>query len=118
MEGEEERAVLNVVEVETVDPAREVECADEGSLVGEQSAVNEVGGRAMLYVDIVSETNATLAGNGHTFSVVVDFGELEQRIGMIGKFSHDCVEPFRICTRCNVGRCSFAVRKPKTYLQT
>lgn len=91
MNSEEEGSVLNSVEVQPVEPTREIEGSDEGTFVSEERSINKVHGLSVL----CHSFSAWLLWSREirpTLSVSINLGKLEQRVGMPWQLSEEIIE--------------------------
>lgn len=83
MESQKEWSILNMVKVQTVEPAREVESTDERTLICKERSVYEINCLCVFLniedVEIISQTNKN---EKITFSMSKDLGELQNCISM------------------------------------
>lgn len=82
MESQKEGSILDMVEIQTVRSANQVECSYEGSFVTEKGPVDEIRACAIFCC-----TSGERNGNESvcdTFSMTVYFCELKQGVGMVG----------------------------------
>jgi hypothetical protein len=83
MQGQEERSILRLIEVEPVHARSEVERSYKGTLVREQSALDKVCRRAVLYSRLRLSLLSENTNCGRTFTIAISLSELQQCVGVV-----------------------------------